>query len=265
MSPNHGQPKDVETILEEQIRKEVKEYERNKVELFYSAFAAGMEVGFSIFLMAILYTLFHDTLEPNMLHMLLAFAYPVGFIFVIIGRSELFTEHATLAVLPVIDGKIPIRELGVLWGVIYLGNLVGGYLFAFLLTYVGPELSVLDAASFSALAKKMISNSWMVIFFSGVLAGWLMGLLSWLITASTDTMSRLFMVLLVTSLIGIGGLHHCIVGSIEVFCGFIADPNITLKDYGLFQSASTIGNMVGGVIFVAMIKYSHTPKATRIG
>lgn len=257
---NTGGQKDVETILGEQIRKEVKEYERNKVELFYSAFAAGMEVGFSVLLMAILYTLYHGTMEPNALHTLLAFAYPIGFIFVIIGRSELFTEHATLAVLPVLDGKIPPHHLGILWGIIYLGNLVGGYLFAFLTSYIGPELHALDAAAFVALAKKMLVDSWTVTLFGGILAGWLMGLLSWLVTATSDSMSRIFAIILVTSVIGMGGLHHCIVGSVEVFCGFILDDSIKLIDYAKFQSAATIGNVVGGTIFVAMTKYSHTPK-----
>ncbi len=261
---NNGAQKDVETILGEQIRKEVKEYERNKVELFYSAFAAGMEVGFSVLLMAVLYTLYHGSMEPNALHTLLAFAYPIGFIFVIIGRSELFTEHATLAVLPVLDGQIAVRHLGILWGIIYLGNLVGGYLFAFLISYVGPELNALEAASFVKLANKMLVDSWTVTLFGGVLAGWLMGLLSWLVTATSDSMSRIFVIILVTSVIGIGGLHHCIVGSIEVFCGFILDENIHLNDYLKFQTAATLGNVVGGTIFVAMTKYSHTPKVPGI-
>ena len=259
--PNNTGQKDVETILGEQIRKEVKEYERSKIELFYSALGAGMEVGFSVFLMAVLYTMFHDELPSSIMHTLLAFAYPIGFIFVILGRSELFTEHATLAVLPVLDGQIAVRKLLILWGVIFLGNIVGGYLFALLISIVGPELKVLEEASFLALAKKMVADSWLVILFSGVLAGWLMGLLSWLVTASNDTISRIVLITMITSVIGIGGLHHSIVGSIEVFCGFLIDrQTITLFDYGKFQSMATIGNMVGGTIFVAMTKYSHTPK-----
>ena len=153
------------------------------------------------------------------------------------------------------------RKLVVLWGVIFLGNIVGGYLFALLISIVGPELKVLEEASFIALAEKMVADSWLVILFSGVLAGWLMGLLSWLVTASNDTISRIVLIMMITSVIGIGGLHHSIVGSIEVFCGFLIDREaITLFDYGKFQSMATIGNMVGGTIFVAMTKYSHTPK-----
>jgi formate/nitrite transporter FocA (FNT family) len=41
-----------------------------------------------------------------------------GFLFVILGRSELFTEHTTLAVLPVLDGRASLRQLGRLWGLI---------------------------------------------------------------------------------------------------------------------------------------------------
>ncbi len=96
---------------------------------------------------------------------------------------------------------------------------------------------------------------------SAVLAGWLMGLLSWLVTSATETTSRILIVALITSLIGLGGLHHSIVGSIEVFVGFLTSDTIGFTDYLYFQSLTTIGNAIGGVFFVAIIKYSHTVRS----
>ena len=62
--------------------------------------------------------------------LLVANMYAVGFIFVVLGRSELFTEQTTLAVLPVLGGRATVRELLRLWGVVYVANLIGAAAFA---------------------------------------------------------------------------------------------------------------------------------------
>lgn len=56
---------------------------------------------------------------------LLASVSSIAFLFVVLGQTELFTAHATLAVLPVLDGRTRLRELGRLWGIIYVANLAG--------------------------------------------------------------------------------------------------------------------------------------------
>jgi len=67
------------------------------------------------------------------------------------------------------------------------------------------------------------------------------------------------MIFLVTFLISIAGLHHCIVGSIEVFMAFFADANqISWLQFLRFQVLSTLGNIIGGVFLVAMVKYAHS-------
>jgi len=84
-----------------------------------------------------------------------------------------------------------------------------------------------------------------------------MGLLSWLVASAQETISRLFMIVLVTATIGIGGLHHSIVGSIEVFVGLLIDPTIVIKDYLGFEVISILGNALGGVFFVGILKYGQ--------
>jgi len=76
--------------------------------------------------------------------LLLASVYSIGFMFVILGRSELFTEHTTLAVIPVLDRQASFKQLGRLWGLVYVGNLVGGLLFTLLVILLMPELGVVD-------------------------------------------------------------------------------------------------------------------------
>ncbi len=250
-------PKTIDEILNEQIETAMREHDRPNRNLFLSSISAGLEIGFSIFLMAAIYSLFGGEVSDSLLHILLALAYPLGFIFVIIGKSELFTEHTTLAVIPLLNGNVTFKRLLILWGIIYAGNLLGGYVFAYILSILPGRMEILHQESFEMLARKLTEHPWHIILGSGVLAGWLMGLLSWLITSARDTISRILLIGMITSVIGIGGLHHAIVGSIEVFVAVLTSQSITLDDYVTVQVWATLGNIVGGVFFVALIKFSH--------
>jgi len=252
-----NKPKRIDEILDEQIEMAMHEHNRSNHDLFFSAVSAGLEIGFSVFLMATIYTLLDGVVEPSVLHILVSMAYPIGFIFVIIGKSELFTEHTTLAVVPVLSKNATVKSLLGLWLIIYSGNLLGGYFFGYLLSILPKELDVIDIGSFYVLAEKLVDFPWHTILLSGVLAGWLMGLLSWLVTSSQETISRILIIGLITSVIGIGGLHHSIVGSIEVFTACITSLDMTWRDYLHVQVWATLGNIIGGVVFVAFVKFSH--------
>tara|TARA_B100000809_G_C15140796_1_gene533232 strand:- start:5701 stop:5997 length:297 start_codon:yes stop_codon:yes gene_type:complete len=92
-----------------------------------------------------------------------------------------------------------------------------------------------------------------------------MGLLSWLVASSQETISRMFMVDLVTFTMGIGGLHHSIIGSIEVFTGLLIDPTISIIDYISFEFISILGNALGGVFFVGVLKYGSGGSIHTVG
>ena len=257
-SAKSNRPKKLEEILNEQIKTALREYKRPNLGLFLSALAAGLEVGFSFFVICIMYSLFASDVSEANLRLIVALAYPVGFIFVVIGRSELFTEHTTLAILPVLAGSANVYSLLVLWVTIYTGNLVGGYIFSSIFVHVAPAMQLTSTLVITDIAEHVLSYSNFIMLMSATIAGWLMGLVAWLVTASTDTISRIFVIILVTAIIGLGTLHHSIVGSIEVFSGFLVSPEIRLQDYLRFQLIATLGNLIGGVVFVAIIKYSHT-------
>ncbi|WP_299577341.1 formate/nitrite transporter family protein [uncultured Sunxiuqinia sp.] len=261
-----NKPKQIDEILKEQIEMAMHEHNRSSQDLFLSAISAGLDVGFSVFLMAVVYSLFQGVVHPSVLHVLLAFAYPLGFIFVVVGKSELFTEHTTLAVIPVLNNDVSIKSLMLLWTIVYVGNLLGGYAFSSILSVLPSAFEVISLNAFEALAQKLIDFPWYIILLSGLLAGWLMGLLSWLVTSSQETISRIMIIVLITSVIGMGGLHHSIVGSIEVFTAVLTSESISLADYGWVQLWSTLGNIVGGVVFVAFVKFSHVnPRNKHLG
>jgi len=250
-------PKETKQILNEQIEASLKEFDRSNKGLFLSAFTAGLEVGFSVLFMGTIFTLFGQNISPNVMKVLLALCYPVGFIFVIIGRSELFTEHTALAILPVLKRSVGLKDLFILWGLVYAGNLFGGLVFSFIISKLGTKIGFVSPDALTHMAEHLIHHDWSTIFLSALLAGWMMGLLGWLITSSQDTMSRIFVIILVTSIIGVAGLHHCIVGSIEVLSGLFSSDSISFQDYLKFQSFATLGNIIGGSVFVSILKFSN--------
>ncbi len=103
----------------------------------------------------------------------------------------------------------------------------------------------------------MVSHGPGWLFVAGILAGWLMGLLAWLITAAKETTSRLLIIWLVTASIGVLHLPHSIAGNVEVLFGLFLTAEITVLDYVTFLAFSTVGNAVGGGVFVSLLKYGH--------
>jgi formate/nitrite transporter FocA (FNT family) len=257
--------KSYKDILRQQVHEELVQIKRPTAGLFISGLSAGLDVGFSLLLMAVMYTMTVGVFSEPVVNILVANMYSVGFIFVILGRSELFTEHTTIAFLPVLNRQASLSALSRLWATIYTSNLIGAAIFAFLATIIGPALDVIDPMAFEALARPLVEHPWWIILLSGVLAGWMMGLLSWLITASRDTVSQVLLVWLVTTGIGLAHLHHSIVGTVEVLAAVFATQSVTLAEFGHFLIWATLGNAIGGLVFVALIKYGHASREAREG
>jgi formate/nitrite transporter FocA (FNT family) len=244
-------------ILKHEIAEGVDALERPLVGLLVSGLSAGLDIGFSLFLMAVMITRAEGALPKPVVEMLVANMAAIGFIFVVLGRSELFTEQTTLAVLPVLDGRASLASLGRLWGVVYVANLAGAAIFAALATLIGPTMRVIDPKAFGQIAHRLTDHPAHAIFLSGLLAGWLMGLLSWLVAAGRDTISQIVLVWIVTAAIGFANLHHAVLGTVEVLAGAFSRQGIGPIDFGHFLLWTTLGNTVGGVVFVAFLKYGQ--------
>ena len=249
--------KSYQKILEQEITEGLRELERSSAGLLISSFSAGLDLGFSLLLMGVMLTLFGGAASLPLSQILVANMYSIGFIFVILGRSELFTEHTTRAVYPVLTGRASIGSLLRLWSLIFVGNIAGAAVSTKLTTTIGPSLGVINRMTLAELGRRSVAHPWWVFLVSGILAGWLMGLLSWLVTAGRDTMSQIFFVWLITSAIGLSQLHHAIAGTTEVLAAVFARQGVGFSAYGHFLVWTTAGNTVGGVVFVALLKYSH--------
>jgi formate/nitrite transporter FocA (FNT family) len=254
--------KSYETILEQEVHSGLTELERPARGLLLSGLSAGLDVSFSLLLIAVMMTRVEGRLPEWAVEILVANMYTVGFLFVILGRSELFTEHTTLAVLPVIAGRSSVRRLLRLWGLVYVSNLTGVAAFTAAAVLIGPALHIVEPPVFGRIASDLVAAAPWVMFGSAVLAGWLMGLLSWLVAAVRDTISQVVMVWLVTVSIGFLHLHHSIVGSAEVLSGVLSGQGATFADFARFLAIVTLGNMAGGGIFVALIKYGHASQSS---
>ncbi|MFC4449161.1 formate/nitrite transporter family protein [Halorussus aquaticus] len=256
-SDNDPSPTSYQEILGLEIEEGLSQLQRSNVGLALSGLSAGLDIGFGPFLMAVVITMSSGAFSDPLTGLLVANAYAVGFIFVVLGRSELFTEHTSLAVVPVLNGQASVSKLARLWGVIYVSNLVGGALFSLLAVQVGPELTTVEMSAFGEIAHGLVKYSWSTTVLAAVLAGWLMGLMTWLVAAGQNTISQAFFVWLVAVVIGLAHLPHSIAGSVEVMLGMFARQGITVLDFAHFLLWSTVGNVIGGSVFVGLLKYGH--------
>jgi formate/nitrite transporter FocA (FNT family) len=225
--------------------------------LSISGLAAGMELGLSLLFIAILRTMAEGALNHPVVELLAATMSSFGFIAVILGRSELFTEQTTLAILPLLSGNAAGKEVGRLWAIVYVANLIGAAISAAFIVVVGMALHDIDKRVLKEIATTIVEHPAWVIFLSGVLAGWLMGLLSWLVAAGRDTISQIVIIWIFTGAIGLGHLHHSILGTTEVLGSVFAGAGTSFSEFLHFLLWATLGNAVGGGGFVAILKFGH--------
>ena len=244
-------------ILQHTEEAALTQLERSGKGLFLSGISAGLDIGFSVLLMCVILTMFTGVVNPHVVDFFVACSYPIGFMFVILGRSELFTEHTTLAILPVLQGLAPLKKLFRLWAIVYVSNIFGGIVFAGILSLFAKQFHFLQPWALAKIADRLLHYGWATTLLSAALAGWLMGLLAWLIAASRETISQIVLIFIVTASIGIIGLPHSIVGNIEVVTG-IFTGDVSVAQYFNFIIPVTLGNALGGALFVGVIKFNHT-------
>ncbi|WP_028375262.1 formate/nitrite transporter family protein [Leeuwenhoekiella sp. MAR_2009_132] len=242
-------------ILKEQICEGKKIYSLSTSSIIMSSLTAGLEIGFSYMMLCSVFYFFSDSLPEESLFKIIALVYPLGFILVVLGQSILFTEQTSLLTLPVLNRQHSVVSLLRLWGLVIFGNLLGGTLIGLVLVWIGPKLGIFDAETVITIGTHVAGFGLPTILVSAILAGWMMGLLSWLVTSSKDTVSRIIIIFLITATMAFTGLHHSIIGNIEVFAAYISGSEITIGQYISVQSTALIGNAIGGAFFVALLKY----------
>lgn len=242
-------------ILQTAIVEGLEQLNRPAFSLLLSSIAGGMMLGFSALAVAVITMAGQSLDSPWFLRIATALVYPLGFIICLMSGTELFTEHTATAVYPVLDQRSSIMRLLRLWGIVISGNLIGALIASELL--VQADQVVRAGAAYIEIARRLVSFGNVTLLFSAILAGWLMAIGAWLILATPPTSSQMGSIYIVTFLIGLGGLHHSIAGSVEMFVGFMLGSEFTVFQTLRFLALAFTGNLIGGSVFVALLNYGH--------
>jgi formate/nitrite transporter FocA (FNT family) len=230
------------------------EMQRPAWDLFWSAVTAGLTIGWSFVGGAYAATL----VAPAYRQAVFAAVYPLGFILVIIGRSQLFTENTLEPVIPVLakPSRATLGQMLRLWAIVLAGNLAGAALFGLLFAKTTVVASTVRE-NMLGLSGGMLVGSFGSQFYHAIFAGWLIALTAWLVSATSHTGAQIFLIWLTTSPIAALSFRHSIAGSVEAFFAAAAGTATWGAALGGFVAPAVLGNIVGGVIFVAMLNHGQ--------
>jgi formate-nitrite transporter family protein len=239
-------------ILQGTIENARSELSRSLTKLGFSGVAGGITMG----LTALGISAMHAFLGEGGWRDLVAYlAYPLGFIAVIIGRAQLFTENTLYPVVLVLDERKHLIRMLRLWGSVFVANVAGAWIFAALVA----KSSALHPDMLSATVKmgsNAASGNAAHFFWSGVIGGWLIALVAWSVTASHWTIGQLAMIYLLTFIVGAGRFAHCIAGSCEILSAVVHGA-ISTYTYFHWLLPATLGNICGGTIIVSLLNYGQ--------
>ena len=244
-------PHEIHDNVEESAREEL---DRPAMALVWSALASGLAIGFGFVIGAFL-----TTLVPEKYHTaVVALAYPIGFVLVVMARQQLFTENTLEPIIPLLEDfcRRTLAKVGRLWGVVLAANMVGALIFALLLA----RTQMLDEQMRSALdsvAEHAVNGGALIVFYKAIFAGWLVALMAWLLSSTRYTGAQIVLIWLTTGPIAALGFKHSIAGSVEAF--YLAARGIYGWGMmaGSFIVPAILGNIVGGVVFVALLNHGQ--------
>ncbi len=221
-----------------------------------TGFIAGVTIVFGIVALGVVQALLEPQLGRGVAALAGALAFGIGLVFLIVGRTELFSENFFDPVAAAIDEQGAGRwgRLLRLWVTILVLNLVGGGVLIAVLTVDGalphgsPEALV-------AVSEEIVRKEWAATLARAVLAGALITLLSYMLEAVNSATSRILVAYLVGVFLALGPFDHVVVSALHVLFGvWVADTvgyGELLANIGL----ATLGNLVGGLLLITL---THT-------
>jgi len=241
-----------EQILEQVLENARDELARSATGLMFSGFAGGVSMGLTGLAVALAISYLGD--GPVQEFISFCF-YPIGFIVVIIGRAQLFTENTLFPVVLVLDERGHLRKTLRLWAVVFLSNVAGAVFFGWLVMKTGalpPNFS--DALA--GLGLKAAAGHFTLIFAKGIIGGWLIALVAWMVTASHWTIGHIAVTWILTFIVGAGHFSHCIASSAEIVAA-IMSGHLHFSNYFQWLLPATLGNILGGVAIVSLLNYGQ--------
>ncbi len=221
--------------------------------LAWSGLAAGLSMGFSFLAEGFFRSYLPDTQwRPLVTHL----GYPLGFLIVIIGRQQLFTENTLTAIIPLLARRNVPTLIAVLklWAVVLSANLMGAHIFAWVLGNT-PLLKADVMHSLRELALTSADVTFGTAILRGIFAGWLIALVVWM-NAATDS-GRIAIIVILTYIVGIAGLTHIVAGSVEVLFLVMTGAKSWFSYLGGYMIPALLGNILGGVALVSALNHAQ--------
>jgi len=198
----------------------------------------------------------HYTHNP----LLAGIAFSIGFVALLLARSELFTENFLVPVVAVAAGHQGILLLVRLWAVTLATNLLGGWVITWLIIVARPDLkdtAVEIADHYFALGFTLRS------FVLAVLAGAVMTLMTRMQHATDNLGVQIVPAILFGSLLAGGQLYHAVLDSLFMFAGLHSGTTYGYLDWLGALGWSTMGNLVGGLGLVTAIRLLRSHERVR--
>jgi formate-nitrite transporter family protein len=221
--------------------------------LLLSGLAAGLAMGFSLMTEGLLRAHLPEAPWRDLVSKL---GYAVGFLVVVIGRQQLFTENTLTPILPLLYNR-DLRTLGRvarLWGLVLVANTTGTW--AISAVFAGTDLFPSEVKSaFSAISQHAIEASFGSTVLKGICAGWIIALMVWLLPGSGE--SRPAVIVLLTWLVSVAGFAHIVAGSVDASFLTLTGQADTADYLWRFFIPTLLGNIIGGVTLVAALNYGQ--------
>ena len=251
---SHAAPRAM--VIHEVVRAEgEEELGRRTGALAWSGLAAGLSMGFSFLSLAMIRGSLPDAPWRPLLD---SFGYSVGFVIVILGRQQLFTESTLTAVLPLLlrRDRQTLLALLRLWAIVLAANLAGTFIFAALISrqdlFPAPVRAALMEIGGAAVDAPFGGTVVKAVF-----SGWLIALMVWLLPSARS--ARLLVIVLLTYIVALGRFPHTVAGSVEA-AFTVFNGHASVGDYLVgFLIPTLLGNTLGGVTLVALL--NHAPLA----
>jgi formate-nitrite transporter family protein len=241
-------------VIHEVIRRQGDdELRRTSSGLAWSGLAAGLSMGFSLIAEGMLDTYLPDAAWKPLVTKL---GYSVGFLIVIIGRQQLFTENTLTPIIPLLARRDAetFRNVARLWAVVFAANIVGTLAVAWALGHTATfEPHVRE--SFKRLSLEATGHGFTLSLLKGIFAGWLIALMVWMLGGVKEV--NVSIIVIITYLIGISGMTHIIAGSVEAMYVATTGAAGWLQMIGGFMLPTLIGNTLGGVSLVAVVNHAQ--------
>jgi formate/nitrite transporter FocA (FNT family) len=246
-------------VIHELVREEGEEgLRRSARALAWSGLAAGLSMGFSFLTLSMMRGALPDTPWRPLVD---SIGYSVGFLIVILGRQQLFTETTVTAVLPLLIRRDwdTFRSVLRFWAIVLSANLVGALIFAALIAPPG----LFPAPVYQALVdtgREAVGGGFLATMARSILAGWLIALMVWILPSTRS--ARLLVILILTYVVALGHFSHTVAGAIDAaFLVFSGNGGVSDFLFGFFVP-TLVGNAIGGIALVAVL--NHAPLAAML-